>query len=129
MTMKPNLFKTSQLGGLGVGENENTSGLVRIRKNTRGYSKIYVLRLARIHHNKSRYARIHKYTLGYGRICQDQGNLFTTINCGGHIGKVGQSQTKLDNFETNEYLMTILGKNLGCLWTFFEESKGLFWEM
>ena len=39
-----------------------------------------------------------------------QGNLLFTINCGGHIEKVGQSKTKFDDFEREKnYICGHLG--------------------
>ena len=56
----------------------------------------------------------------------NQWNLLLPINCGGHIGKVGQSQRKLDNFEEKKWILVdILGiffmflDILENLWLFF----------
>ena len=43
--------------------------------------------------------------LSHQELCARQGSLLITINCGGHIGKVDQS----DNFEIKWMFMDILG--------------------
>ena len=55
-----------------------------------------------------------------------QGNLLFNINCGGHVGKVCQSRTKLDNFETKCIFWTFY-RNLLRVLGHFEKNLVVFW--
>ena len=67
----------------------------------------------------------HEISAGHGGV-QEQQHLLFTINCGGHIGKVGQSRTKLDNFEKKWIFVDIFLDNFRFL-TFWRIFSCFFW--